>query len=108
MEQFAEDMTLEVEKHTSDYLKNLLECGRETGELRADLDIKMGAFVINSIYVIFMASLVSRHYRIRLREYLELTGDIDRVTIGELLEMVIKIIENILKTRGVAEGAGSD
>ena len=105
MEQFAEDMTLEVEKHTSDYLKSLLQRGQGVGDVRRDLDVKMGAFLINSLYVIFMASLVSRHYQIRLMEYLELPGDLDEPTVQELLGMVIDLIKHILEPPQTAGGA---
>ena len=105
MEQFAEDMTLEVEKHTSDYLKGLIRRGRASGEVRTELDPRMGAFLINSLYVIFMASLVSRHYQIRLMEYLELPGDLDEPTVQELLEMVIELINSILQPPQTAKGA---
>ena len=46
--------------------------GIDEGFIRPDLDVDMAAFLINSMYVIMMISIVSRHYRIRLREYLNL------------------------------------
>jgi len=97
MEQFADKLTLEVEGYTSDHLKVLLKQGIEDGIVRSDVDVNLAAFLINSIYIIFLASLVSRHYQIRMKEYLEIMGRIDARSATEQLDNVIFTIERFLK-----------
>ena len=104
MEQFADRLTLAVEKHTADYYKVAIRRGIDEGFIRPDLDVDMAAFLINSMYVMMMISIVSRHYRIRLREYLSLPDDQVEQGIRTKIDQVINIIrfsmENSRKRRG--------
>jgi hypothetical protein len=45
--------------------------------VRRDLDISHMAFLIHSLSLILMASLVSPHFQIRFKEYLEIPGKLD-------------------------------
>ncbi len=98
MEQFADRLTLAVEKHTADYYKAAIRRGIDEGFIRPDLDVDMAAFLINSMYVMMMISVVSRHYRIRLREYLNLTDDqVEqgiRAKIGQVINIIRFSMEN--------------
>ncbi|MBN2223925.1 MAG: TetR/AcrR family transcriptional regulator [Deltaproteobacteria bacterium] len=92
MERFAEKLTLAVEKHTADYYKTAIKRGIDDGFIRPDLDVDMAAFLINSMYVMMIISIVSRHYRIRLGEYLNLTDDRLEQGIRAKIDQVISIV----------------
>jgi TetR/AcrR family transcriptional regulator len=92
MEQFADKLTLAVEKHTADYYKGAIEKGIREGHIRPDVDVNTAAFLINSMYVILMISIVSRHYRIRLKEYLKLTDSEVEQGIKTKIDQVVSII----------------
>lgn len=100
MEQFADKVSLEVEQFTSAHLKELIRAGIEKGVVEPRIDVNLAAFLINSLYVMFMISLVSRHFRIRIKEYLAIDGDVDAAAIEQHLERTIELIQNILKTGG--------
>jgi TetR/AcrR family transcriptional regulator len=97
METFAEDLALEVEKFTADYLKGLIRAGVKQGLVRKNVDVKLSAFIINSLYIMFLSSLVSRYYRIRIKEYLEIKGEPDEKTIAKRIEKTISLIEGFLR-----------
>lgn len=92
MEQFADKLTLAVEKHTADYYKAAIRRGIDEGFIRPDLDVDMSAFLINSMYVMMIISIVSRHYRIRLGEYLNLADGQVEQGIHSKIDQVINII----------------
>jgi len=104
MEQFADKLTLAVEKHTADYYKASIRRGIDEGFIRHDIDVDMSAFLINSMYVMMIISIVSRHYRIRLGEYLGLADDRVEDGIKSKIDQVVDIIrfsmENHPKMRG--------
>jgi TetR/AcrR family transcriptional regulator len=97
METFAEELSLEVEKFTADYLKRLIRAGVKQGLVRKNVDVKLSAFIINSLYIMFLASLVSRYYRIRIKEYLEIKSEPDEKTIAKHIEKTISLIEGFLR-----------
>lgn len=99
MERFAEKLTLMVEKHTSDYYKAAIKKGIEEGIIRPDVDVNMTAFIINSLYVIIMISTVSTHYRIRLKEYLEIDDDQIDLVLREKIDLLVHIIRSSLKIK---------
>ena len=97
VEIFAAELSLEVEKFTADYLKGLIITGVKQGLVRKDVDVKLSAFIINSLYIMFLSSLVSRHYRIRIKEYLEIKGEPNEKTIAKHIEKTISLIEGFLR-----------
>jgi AcrR family transcriptional regulator len=97
MSRFSELMSLEVEKYTADYLKRLIRRDMQRGLVRDDVDVHFAAFMVNSLYIIFMASLVSSHFKIRLREYLEIEGDFTDATLAPLIQGITDTINNLLK-----------
>jgi TetR/AcrR family transcriptional regulator len=99
MEEFARKLTLRVEKHTADYYKEALKRGVENGTLRPDIDMNMAAFIINSLYVILMISVVSEHYRIRLGEYLEIGDEAVEREIDEKIDNLVEIIRSSLENK---------
>lgn len=99
MEPFAEKLTLEVEKFTADYLKKQIQIGIDEGLVRADIDINLTAFLINNLYVMLLVSLVSRHFQIRLNEYLKTDHKGGAIGAKEALEMVIDLICDLLRPR---------
>ena len=74
MEWLADQLTLDVEKFTADHLKGLIRRGIEAGIVRRDADPGQAAFLINGLYINLVLSLVSKHFQIRMREYLDLRG----------------------------------
>ena len=100
MERFSERLSLAVEKYTADYLKQLLRRGLQRGTVRKDVDVNLAAFLINSLYIVFMTSLVSNHFKIRMKEYLEIEGDPDRPTIEKHLSRTAAMIHSLLRPVG--------
>ncbi|MBU2517645.1 MAG: hypothetical protein KKB57_08685, partial [Proteobacteria bacterium] len=54
------------------------------------------AFWINSLYIVFLASLVSRHFQIRMREYLEIKGRMTKKVIDEEIRRTVELIGRFL------------
>ena len=69
---FAEELAPEAERYFADHFKSLIRKGIKEGLVRPDLDPALAAFVINSLYIACLASLVNRYFRIRMEEYLEI------------------------------------
>lgn len=97
MDRFSNQMSLEVEKFTADHLKRMIGRDLQRGLVRSDLDINWTAFFINSLYIVFMTSLVSGHYKIRMREYLEIEGDINDQIIETQLRSMAVMIDRLLR-----------
>jgi TetR/AcrR family transcriptional regulator len=103
MERFSEQISREVEHYTADHLKRLLRRDMAAGIVRADLDVNMTAFMINSLYIVFMTSLVSSHFNIRMREYLEIADDIDQTAVDGLIARTTDMIHRMLRPSARAE-----
>lgn len=97
MAHMAEAMSLEVEKFTADHLKRLLKHGVKQGIVRPNIDVNLSAFLINGVYILLVTSLVSRHLQIRMKEYLELDGELDDLSIESQLERTLEMIEGMLR-----------
>jgi TetR/AcrR family transcriptional regulator len=97
MERFSAQMSLEVEKFTADYLKRLIRRDIMRGLVRNDLDVNWAAFLINSLYIVFVTSLVSGHFKTRLREYLEIEGEIHDEIIETQLRSMAVMIHRLLR-----------
>jgi TetR/AcrR family transcriptional regulator len=100
MDRFADKLSLEVEKHTADHLKALIKEGMRKGIVRKDVDVSLAAFLINSLYIIFVVSLVSRHFQIRIKEYLDIREDLNDLSIEQPLDQVVNLICDFLKPSG--------
>lgn len=100
MERFARKISREVEKHTANHLKRLIRQGVKKGLVRADIDVNLAAFLINSIYIVFIVSLVSPHFQIRMAEYLDLKGPLDGESIEDRLARTINLIRAFLLPAG--------
>ncbi|BEQ16605.1 TetR/AcrR family transcriptional regulator [Desulfoferula mesophila] len=96
LEPFAEKLSLEVEKYTADHLKAVLTRDIKRGLVRSDLNVNHAAFWINSLYIVFLASLVSRHFQIRMREYLEIKGRLSKKVVDEEIRRTVELIERVL------------
>ncbi len=96
-EQLSKKLSLDVEKHTADYLKNHIKRGQVQGNVRTDLDPKLGAFFINSLYIMIVASVVSKHFQNRLKEYFEIKGSLRGPALEENLNHIIKEIHRFLQ-----------
>jgi TetR/AcrR family transcriptional regulator len=97
MERFSDHLSLEVEKFTADYLKALIRRDMRRGLVRDDLDVNLTAFLINSLYIVFMTSLVSNHFKVRIREYLEIKGKLNGRAIAEHLRRTTAMIDRLLR-----------
>lgn len=100
MERFSERISLAVEKFTADHLKRILRRDVQRGLVRDDVDVKLAAFLINSLYIVFMTSLVSGHFKTRMREYLEIEGDLNGPAIEDHLRRTTAMIRNLLRPAG--------
>lgn len=96
-EHFSTNLSLDVERYTADHLKDQIRRGQAQGLVRSDLDPKLGAFFINSLYIIVVASVVSRHFQNRLKEYFEIKGSLKGRALEESLGRVIREIDRFLK-----------
>jgi len=97
MKRFADRYTRKGEEFGAQRLKALLREGMTRGIVRPDLDIPHTAFLIHSLSLIFMASLVSQHFQIRFREYLGIQGRLDSTTIEETMRNMIHFIHQFLR-----------
>ncbi len=97
MKRFSDQMSLDVEKYTADHLKRLIRRDMEKGLIRDDVDINFTAFLVNSLYIIFMTSLVSNHFNVRLKEYLEIEGELTDPALETLIQRTTGMINSLLK-----------
>ena len=97
MKRFSDQMSLDVEKFTADHLKRLIRRDIEKGLIRHDVDVNFTAFWVNSLYIIFMTSLVSNHFKVRLKEYLEIDGEFTDPAIEILIRRTTGMINNLLR-----------
>lgn len=97
MGRFSEQMSLEVEKYTADHLKRLIRRDMQRNLVRDDVDVNFAAFMVNSLYIIFMTSLVSSHFKRRLQEYLEMDGDFTDASLESLIQGTTDTINNLLR-----------
>jgi hypothetical protein len=80
-----------------DHLKAEIRRGRARRIVRSDLDPRLGAFFINSLYIIVVASVVSKHFQNRLKEYFEIQGTLRGRALEENLSCIIREIHRFLK-----------
>lgn len=92
-----DELSRQVESYTADLLKRLIRKGMDQGIVRADLDADLAAFLINSLYIIFVSSLVSRHFKVRIREYLGLKGRLTAAALQGPVNNTIEMISDILR-----------
>ena len=102
LERFAEVLSPDVEKYFADHFKELLRAGIERGLVRADVDVNLAAFLINSVYATYILALVSRHYRIRMKEYLEIKGgrEAEREILEDHYDRVVGLVRGFLDPKG--------
>ncbi len=97
MERFSEQISREVEHYTADHLKHLLRRDMAAGLVRNDLDVNMTAFMINSLYIVFITSLISSHFKIRMREYLEIEDEVDQGRVDGVIARTTTMIHHMLR-----------
>ncbi len=97
MRRFADRYTQKGEEFGALRLKALLREGITRGIVRPDLDVSHTAFLIHSLSLIFMASLVSQHFQIRFREYLGIQGKLDETAIKKNMRSMIHFIHQLLR-----------
>lgn len=97
MDRFADKLSREVERFTADHLKGLIRRGMDQGIVRPDLDVNLAAFLINSLYIMFLASIASRHFTLRMKEYLEIKGRLTAASLGRHLDRTIEQIHTVLR-----------
>jgi AcrR family transcriptional regulator len=96
MERFAKLISRQVEKFTADHLKGAIRQGMEQGLVRPDLDVNLAAFLINSLYITMVISLVSPHFKIRLAEYLDIKGRLTAKAVEGQLTSILRLINEVL------------
>ena len=89
----------ETEKHTADHYKRLLREGIRQGSVRNDLNVNQAAFFINSLYVMTLVSQVNPHFKIRMKEYLDIRGKLTRKRSFEEVDSVIRFLQEYLRPR---------
>ncbi len=99
MEKFADELSREVEQYTAQHLKTLIKDGIRKGLVRSDIDVNLAAFLINSLYIMFIVSLVSRHFQIRIREYLEIGEELNANNIQGHISRTMNLIRDTLKSK---------
>ncbi len=97
MRRFADRYTQKGEEFGALRLKALLREGIARGIVRPDLDVPHTAFLIHSLSLIFMASLVSPHFQIRFREYLGIQGKLNAPVIEKTMRNMINFIHQLLR-----------
>jgi TetR/AcrR family transcriptional regulator len=97
MRRFADRYTQKGEEFGAQRLKTLLLEGMAGGIVRRDLDVSHMAFLIHSLSLTFMSSLVSQHFQIRFKEYLEIPGKLGSNTIEKAMGNMIHFIHQILR-----------
>ncbi len=95
----ADEISLQVEQFTAELLKQTIRRGMAEGIVRRDLDVNLAAFLINSLYIIFVSSLVSRHFKLRMKQYLEIEGRVTAAAAREQVRRTIDMIGDILRPR---------
>lgn len=99
----ADEISLQVEQFTAELLKRTIRQGMAEGIVRRDLDVNLAAFLINSLYIIFVSSLVSRHFKLRMKQYLEIEGRVTAAAAREQVRRTIDMIGDILRPRAPQE-----
>ncbi len=97
MKRFADRYSRKGEEYAARRLKKLLHEGIARGTVRSDLDVPLAAFMINSLSIMFMASLISGHFQIRFKEYLELKGELGDKDAEHQTERIIEFIHRLLR-----------
>jgi TetR/AcrR family transcriptional regulator len=100
MKRFADRYSRKGEEFAARRLKKLLQEGITHGSVREDLDVPLAAFMINSLSIMFMASLISGHFQIRFKEYLDLKGGLNEKNAGRHMDRLIKFIHQFLRPVG--------
>ncbi len=97
MERFADELSRAVEKSTADTLKARLRAGIEAGVVRSDLDVEQAAWLLNNTYVMLVAPLASRHFQLRMAEYLGGEAPLSDASMEEHLERTLRLLEGLLR-----------
>ncbi|MCC7107924.1 MAG: TetR/AcrR family transcriptional regulator [Deltaproteobacteria bacterium] len=89
LEETVGELSAKVEGPTAERLKALLRDAAAQGRVRAEVDVPLAAWQINNAYVMLLSALVSDHFKVRLRAYLELEGRLTHARIAELCERTL-------------------
>lgn len=92
-EKFLAGLAQILEKRSAGFFVRVLTDGIESGEIRHDLPVEHAAYVIDSVYSIFFATLASRYQRERFRVFtnMEISPG------GDLLEESLHEVLNVLE-----------
>ena len=96
MDQFSRQLSRDVEHFAADKLKAMLRQAVERGQACPDLDVDLIAFLINSLYLVLMASLVSSHFKIRAREYMGISGPNAGQDLGDRVAAILRLLHRLL------------
>jgi len=97
MATFAGELTYEVERPTAEKLAARLEAGVAAGAVRADLDVRQAAYLINGTYILFMSSLVSVHFGVRMRAYFDMPDPLTDEAVANHIERTLSTLALLLK-----------
>lgn len=96
-----------LEKRSAQFFVSVLSEGIESGRLREDLPVEHAAYVIDSIYSIFFATLACRYQKERFRVFtkadISRNGDI----VGSHMRGILNVLESGIATHGGGRGAGT-
>ncbi|MEW6264214.1 MAG: TetR/AcrR family transcriptional regulator [Thermodesulfobacteriota bacterium] len=102
LERFADELSPEIESFFARRFARLVEEGSRRGRVRPDLDVNLAAWLINSLYTIYMFSLVSRPYALRMKEYLKTGESISVDALVHDQDRVIAFLEQLLRPAAAA------
>ncbi len=87
-----------LEKRSAEFFVRVLTEGIRSGEIRADLPVEHAAYVIDSVYAIFIATLACRYQQERFRVF----ANVDISSSGDVLEESLREILNVVEAGIIA------
>ena len=91
-----------LEKRSADFFIKVLNEGIALGAIRGDLPVEHAAYIIDSVYSMFFATLACRYQEERFRVFTDMNSSLD----GDLIEKNMREILNVLET-GIASREGT-
>jgi len=95
-----------LEGRSAEFFIRVLTDGMASGEIRSDLPVRHAAYVIDSVYSIFFATLASRYQKERFRVFTDDAISWNGDLVKRHVRGVLDVLENGIISGGVRETAG--